>query len=285
MNYAFMSFSCPDLSIEAMLSLADRLGYAAIEPRSVSGHAHGVEPDTDAEQRDMIRQSVSASHVKICAIATSCRYADPATVSENVAETHRFIDLAGDIDVPLLRVFGGKLGEYVDREGAVTAVAESMQEVSGHAAERGVTLCLETHDDWCDPSDVVAVMSRVNHPNIAVNWDILHPVRTAGYTTDAAYDLLKPWIRHVHFHDSRNDEGNLIMVPVGHGMCDHRRAVELLLEHGYDGYLSGEWINWEPYEVHLPRELATMRGYESELANAESSPQVPSASPSSNGTE
>ena len=34
----------------------------------------------------------------------------------------------------------------------------------------------------------------------------------------------------------------------------------------YQGYLSGEWIGWEPYDVHLPRELATMKGYERELA-------------------
>ena len=32
------------------------------------------------------------------------------------------------------------------------------------------------------------------------------------------------------------------------------------------GYLSGEWIGWEPYAVHLPRELAAMRAYERELA-------------------
>jgi len=31
----------------------------------------------------------------------------------------------------------------------------------------------------------------------------------------------------------------------------------------YEGYLSGEWINWsDPYEAHLPRELATMKSYE-----------------------
>ena len=28
---------------------------------------------------------------------------------------------------------------------------------------------------------------------------------------------------------------------------------------------SGEWIGWEPYEVHLPRELAMLKKYESEL--------------------
>jgi sugar phosphate isomerase/epimerase len=51
------------------------------------------------------------------------------------------------------------------------------------------------------------------------------------------------------------------MVPVGEGDIDHKTAVELLERMGYDGYMSGEWINWQPYEEHLPRELATMKTY------------------------
>ncbi len=33
MKYAFMSFSCPELGLEEMLSLAGRYGYDAVEPR------------------------------------------------------------------------------------------------------------------------------------------------------------------------------------------------------------------------------------------------------------
>jgi len=39
----------------------------------------------------------------------------------------------------------------------------------------------------------------------------------------------------------------------------------LLHNHGYAGYLSGEWINWEPHEVHLPRELATLQEIATEI--------------------
>ena len=56
------------------------------------------------------------------------------------------------------------------------------------------------------------------------------------------------------------------MLPIGEGAIDHRRALELLTEFGYQGYISGEWIRWEPWEVHLPRELATLKTYEKEAA-------------------
>jgi sugar phosphate isomerase/epimerase len=261
-KYAFMSFSTPDLTLDGMLTLAQDLGYSAIEPRSVSKHAHGVEPEAGEEQRGIIRRSAEASGIDICCIATSCRYADPGTVAANVEDTHRFIDLAGDIGTKRLRIFGGKLGEGVSRAAAIDGVAGALRAVASHAEERDVVLCLETHDDWCDPAHVAAVLRKVDHTHIAVNWDILHPVRTAGYTMIDAYEALKPWLRHVHFHDSRSIDGELVMVPVGTGICNHRDAVALLQNHGYDEYLSGEWINWEPFETHLPRELATMKSYE-----------------------
>ena len=261
MKYAFMSFSCPDLSFDDLLSTARRFGYDGIEPRIESGHAHGVELESTPDERALIRRKAEDSGVAICCIATSRKYADPATANQEVDTTLRCIDLAADVGSPRLRVFGGAIPEGVSREEAIRLLVESLSAVAGHAKQRGVTVCLETHDHWCDPRDVAAVMERVNDDAIAVNWDIMHPARH-GHTTDEAFDILRPWIRHVHFHDGVTVEGKLSLSPVGEGEIDHRRAVELLQAASYDGYLSGEWIRWEPWEAHLPRELATMKGYE-----------------------
>jgi len=264
MKYSFMSFSCPQLSLDEMLALAKRLGYDGVEPRVVSKHAHGIETDIDAAARDDIKRRVADSGVPLCCIATSCKYADPTTAREMVEETRQSIDLAGDVGAPRLRVFGGVIPEGVSREQAIEGVAECLRSVADQARDRGVTVCMETHDHWCDPAHMADVMKRVNHPAIAVNWDIMHPVRVADKTMDEAFDTLKPWIRHVHFHDGLKKEDGGGLTPIGEGIVDHRSAVQLLKSASYDGYLSGEWINWEPYDVHLPRELATMKGYEQE---------------------
>jgi sugar phosphate isomerase/epimerase len=107
-------------------------------------------------------------------------------------------------------------------------------------------------------------MKLVNHPAIAVNWDIMHPINRGSATMESAYQTLKPWIRHVHFHDGALREGKFVLVPIGEGKIDHRTAVKLLRDAGWTDYMSGEWISWEPYETHLPRELATMKRYERE---------------------
>ena len=266
MKYAFMSFSCPELNLDEFIAVAKRFGYDGIEPRISEKHKHGIELDATPEARRVAREKAQAAGIAICCVATSCVYADPTKADQMVADTLRAIDLAGEVGSPRIRVFGGAMPKDSSRDEAVDEVAKSLESVAAHAAARGVTVCMETHDDWCNPAHVAAVMRRVNHPAIAVNWDIMHPIRQGGATMDSAFDALKLWIRHVHFHDGHTAGGKLELCPIGQGDIDHKRAVQLLKDAGYQGYLSGEWIAWEPYETHLPRELAAMKRYERETA-------------------
>lgn len=276
MKYSFMSFSTPALSLAETIEVAQRFGYDGIEPRLDSGHAHGIEVALSADQRKSVRQHIEDNGIGLACLATSLSYADPSKTEDVIRQTVERIDLAGDIGVPVMRVFGGKINsdllsrllkrnnpEGAMREKATDLLVNSLARVAGHAEERGVIVCMETHDDWCDPAHVAAVVERVNSPAVRVNWDIMHPVRTAGVSMDDAFQTLRPWIRHLHIHDGSKSSAKLL--PIGTGEIDHRRALELLLKDGYDGYISGEWINWEPYETHLPRELATMKRYEAEL--------------------
>jgi sugar phosphate isomerase/epimerase len=66
----------------------------------------------------------------------------------------------------------------------------------------------------------------------------------------------------VHLHDGKlHDDGRITLVPAGRGDVDVKRAIELLERADYAGFVSGEWIGWEPAEVHLPRELAAVKGW------------------------
>ena len=262
MKYSFMSFSCPELTLEEMLALARRFGYDGIEPRMDAGHRHGIELTAHPTTRRMLRQMAADSAVALACLATSCKYADPATTKGQIDATCECIDLAADVGCPRLRVFGGAFPDSLSREQAIGVLAGALRAVADQAADRGVTVCLETHDYWCDPLHVAEVMKRVSHRAVGVNWDVMHPVRQANATIEHAFETLRPWIRHLHIHDGYNrpDQGGL--APIGQGDIDHRRVVQLLKAAAYDGYLSGEWINWEAYETCLPRELATMKGYE-----------------------
>ena len=265
MKLAFMSFSCPELSLDEMIAVAKEYGYDGIEPRVSENHKHGIEFGSTESFRKECKQKSEESGISLCCIATSCCFANPETNSEVINDAHKAIDLAGDVGAPCIRVFGGQIPEGTTREAAIDLMIKSMQTIANHAAERTVAVCTETHDAWTNPEHLAEVMKRVNHPAIALNWDIMHPVRVAKVTIDEAFQTLKPWIKHVHFHDSTtNEKGGCVLAPIGTGEVDHRRAVELLKASGYNGFMSGEWIAWEPYQTHLPRELLTMKQYEQE---------------------
>lgn len=263
MNYSFMSFSCPEATLAQLLETAARFGYDGIEPRAGSGHAHGVELTADAAARARLRRQVADSGLRLACLAVSCRYADPATSAAQLEDTLRYLELAADIGAPRLRVFGGALPAGVSRAQAADLLVDALSRAAAKAMETGVTICIETHDHWCDPADLAAVLDRVGNPRVLFNWDIMHPVRVAGKTIDEAWAIVRGRVGHVHFHDGvTTAAGKLDLRPIGQGDIDHRRAVQLLEADGYAGFLSGEWINWaEPWETYLPRELATMRSY------------------------
>ncbi|MFP4058371.1 MAG: sugar phosphate isomerase/epimerase family protein [Candidatus Brocadiia bacterium] len=262
MNYSFMTFSCPELDWEGVVAAARRFGYDGVEPRAQARHAHGVELEASAQARRAIRNAAEQAGVAVCCLATSCRYTatEPAERQEMLETTRRLIRLARDIGAPAVRVFGGAIPDGMSRQEAIGQVAECLAQLGPDAQEAGVTLCVETHDSWCDARHLAQLLQRVDHPSVQANWDLMHPVR-AGMTIDEAWAALRPHVRHCHFHDGTHDDAGGLC-PVGQGQVDHRRAVELLAADGYRGFLSGEWIHWEPWEQHLPRELATMRSYE-----------------------
>lgn len=264
MKYAFMTFSTPELSWPDILDVANQYGYTGVEPRVEDDEAHGIEVTASPQQRATAKQQAADAGIDIACLATSVSYANPDQKEDMIRQSRERIDLAGDIGAPAMRVFGGGIGGGLDREAAIDLVADSLAQVADQAQSRGVKLCMETHDDWCDPAHVAAVVQRVNHPAVAVNWDIMHPVRTRQATMDEAFEALKPWIAHLHVHDGPDADGNLLG-PIGEGEIDHRRALELLATIDYDGYISGEWIGWGPYDIHLPRELAALKAYEAEL--------------------
>ncbi|MFA6108319.1 MAG: sugar phosphate isomerase/epimerase family protein [Candidatus Latescibacterota bacterium] len=270
MKIAFMTFSTPQLTLGETLAAAARLGYDGIEPRVGAGHRHGLEYDAPTALRaEAVRRAVDAGVAYAC-VATSCQFANPATAAGHLEDGRRAIRLAADLSAPCIRVFGGPLAEGAARQDGIGSVAASLAALAEEARTAGVTVCMETHDDWCDPRHVAAVMRQAGQAAIAVNWDVMHPVRTRLASVDESFEILRPWIRHLHVHDGAAEEP-LHMVPLGTGMIDTRRAVERLAEVGYDGYLSGEWIDWEPWEVHLPRELAVLRQY---VQEAEATPRA-----------
>ena len=242
---ATMSSACPDWTLDEVVAGMKRHGYQGFEPRVEWDHACGIEAALAAQERRDIRRRMEDEGLAICCIATGARMAvpDAAERAGHVEDLKKYIDLAADLGCGLVRVFGGQRDRGREWTAVVDYVVEGFAQVLPAAAERGVTLLLETHDDWCCSAPVRAVVERAGHPNLQVLWDFMHTQRVLEEPAES-FEMLGAHTRHIHAHDGTIVDGRLQVSDVlGAGVFDHAEPLRLLAEAGFDGYCSVEVIH------------------------------------------
>ena len=271
MRYLFNSFSLPDHDLPALLRAAHRYGYDGLELRTDQGHNHRIEVDTDRAFRMNAQAQIQGSGLTVDCLCLSAEISDPDRKDTALAQVSARIDLAADIGTPLVRVFGGAFPDSVSRQEARNNLIDVLQRLADHGNRQGVTVCLETHDQWTDPAELADIMTAVDHPGAGLIWDILHTSRRPDAALADTYRSLARWIRHVQMHDALLRTDRLEFRPIGRGEIDHLELLAVLGIGGYDGAIAGEWMNWEPGDIHLPREIDQMRRYETLLHEVTSS--------------
>lgn len=261
MRLSFMTFACPTWTLSEIIKGAKEHGYDGFEPRVQDQHAHGVELETSAAQRRRAGNMARDGGIAISCVATSCRFATAGAAERraNVESLRAHIELARDVGSARLRVFGGARAEGLDHDAAIKIVAEDLRQAADFAAQAGVTICLETHDDFSLGSSVGRVVAAADHDYVKANWDVMHPYRRGEELTETL-KWLDGRIAHVHFHDSTN-EGRAC-IP-GDGWLPIAEYVRALARQRFEGYVSAEiWTDVGSPEMILRRYAEQMRRYE-----------------------
>ena len=257
-----MTSVCPDWSLDRIFDGMKRYGYKGLEPRLDWGHAAGIEVTLGPEEREKIKERFKNENLEVPCIATGARFAvpDEEEREKHIADTRSAVDLAADLGAPCVRTFGGPRGD-APVYWIVQRTAEAYLRVLDYAAERGVTVLMETHDDWCVSAQVRAVLERAGHPNLKALWDIMHPQR---FMEKPEVTMLNVGAQtaHLHAHDGRYETagGKMVICPLGEGVIDHAGPVRLLDEAGYDGYFSVEVIHKPGSEHDAESVLAQYAG-------------------------
>ncbi|MBI2299878.1 MAG: sugar phosphate isomerase/epimerase [Armatimonadetes bacterium] len=244
MKLSFMTFACPEWELSEILSVAAELGYDGVEPRIDANQRHGLEVTLDAEGRREARRRAADAGVELCCLATSLQFIklgreERAELREEARER---IELAAELGIPGMRVFGGPVPEGVGLVEAFQAAARNLRDAGEMAQEAGVELWVETHDSLSKAALCAQVVRAADHPAVSFNYDVMHPYR-CGEPLGTTFEALGERIRHTHWHDcvaapdtveiTRFGEGNLPLADILAGLRERR----------YDGYLSGEWFN------------------------------------------
>ncbi|MCC5829484.1 MAG: sugar phosphate isomerase/epimerase [Phycisphaeraceae bacterium] len=257
MKFAFTTFACPKLDFIQVVEVAVKLGFDGIEFRCDALHDHRVEAWSVTSERKEFRRLLEKRAMNVCCLATSLRMIEP-DVLEPLRER---LELASDLDCPLLRVFGGPVPDGVDRRHYHSDLVDHLRIAAEAADEFEVTLALETHDGLSRGRDMADVVRKVNHPRVRVLYDPLHPFRK-GETPSETFSALGDLIVHVHLHDGLNDDQRVIVRPVGGGDLPLSDICQRLKVAEYDGYMVGEWF----YEEYGLTTLESLERYQADLA-------------------
>jgi len=266
---AFSTLGCPTWSLTKVLEEAERLGYAAVELRGIEGEMDLTKrPELQGTALGETKRRFADRSLAISDLGASSRMheADPAVRAAQLDEGRRFIDLAHELGVPYVRVFGDKLVAGEMREVTVARIVEGLRTLGEHARGSGVEVILESHGDFTRSSDLKDILTAVNLPNVALLWDAHHTVISGGETPVETWRALGSFVRHTHLKDSRPEKDGLRYVLTGEGTVPVRETVRVLVEGGYKGYYCFEWEKkWHPEieepEVAFPHYARTIAGY------------------------
>jgi len=186
---------------------------------------------------------------------------------DEIAQVLTMLELAREVGCPILRVFAGKM-DGDDRRANIARVVECLGTLAPMAGKLGVRMALESHDDWCKGENLSAVLQGVENPALGICWDVANSYFVEPL--EKTFEAIKDRLCHVHFKDAAKQGAKEISRLPGAGDVDLRRAMKILADAGYDGYLSFEWEKkWQPDldepEVAFPAYIHYVRGLMKQL--------------------
>jgi sugar phosphate isomerase/epimerase len=260
MKLSFSTLGCPNWELGKIAEAARAYGYLAVELRAIGGELDLLKrPEFQQGTVEATRRWLGDQSLAICCVDTSCTFDSPVAEvrSEQVDVALRHAELADALGAPLIRIFPDKIQTGASRGDTRDNIAACLREV----AERGpskVGIALETHGDFARGHMAAEIMRVVNHPKVALIWDVANSV-AAGDSIEESAREVGPYLAHVHLRDARpvTDREHWLPVLAGRGAVSFTSAVNALNELGYKGYVSFEWEKyWHPEieepEVALP---------------------------------
>lgn len=188
-------------------------------------------------------------------------YEDEEKRDEEIRRVKWEIDTAAALEAPLMRVFGGSytisaqenkghdpkwgvygghLGPGKTEDDAIELSIAGLRECTDYAEKKGVVLALENHGGVPGTSRAVRrILDAVNSPFLRALVDIGNFVPDNQDPIEAMKELV-PYAAHVHVKDMRT-YGKIEHCMLGEGIVDLEAIVRLLVQSGYDQFLSLEY--------------------------------------------
>jgi sugar phosphate isomerase/epimerase len=158
--------------------------------------------------------------------------ADPAKRADVVNDIRKWVDVAGWLGAPQLRILAGNLPPGVSLEQATGWVVETMKRAVEYSGQKGIMLSLENNRGVTQNADTcLEVLHRVDSPYVGITLDITHFVPTPTQDAYAQIAACIPYATNAHILDRFDNEAPI----------DLERIWKLFAQAGFRGYMSLEY--------------------------------------------
>lgn len=269
-HFSFSTLGCPKWSFREIVDFAAEYGYNGIEIRGLQGELNLIQsPEFSSGERiSSARKLAEDKQLKIICLGSSAQlhHADAAKRKSNLDEAKRYIDLAGKLDCPFVRVFPDTIPEGQDYDTTIGLITAGMKDLAEYAKGSGVSVLLESHGDITGTEVLLRIMRGSESPNSGMVWDICNMWSATRESPADVYGKLQKYIRHTHFRDIKYEGNKYRSVLFGMGEAPVEEAVKVLQKGNYDGYYSFEWEKlWEPGiedpEIAFPQFITAIKKY------------------------
>ena len=210
---------------------------------------------TNPERAASVRRHLIADHLQLPCINTVKDFTSP----DFIREFTECLTVAVNLGISCIGIHTSES----DPEKCVEPLGILLDIVG----EKPVTVLVETADAYADTGRLRDLLNRFSDDRLAALWDMHTTVFEGGESAETTITNLGAYVKHVHIHDCRQEDGKIIPELIGEGQLPLQDLMDALRSVNYDGYVSLEWDpNWmeglEDIEIILTHYENGMRPFE-----------------------
>jgi len=248
---SFSTLGCPDWSFDEIVNVAAANKYDGIEFRGIKRELDLTKCEafsSDANIKASL-QKLKEKNLKVVDLGSSAEmyHKDASELQKNINSAKQFIDLAGKLNCPNVRVFPKDAPDEQTKEEIIASIVSALKELGDYASTKNVYVLMETHGKIVYTADLLRIMQQTNHSRVGLVWDAYNMWSVTKEPPAQVYASLKNYIRHTHIKDAKMINGKEEYVLLGEGISPIFEAIDLLARNNYTGYYSFEWEKlWHP---------------------------------------
>jgi len=228
-----------DLKVAAQM--AREYGLQGLEIRSVNEKNPF---QMSKEDTKFVKSVADDFGFEICAVSSpmyKCDFNDLATRKVHEETFRRMMETMHDWGTTRIRTFD--FFNMHDGGAHQDEIVELYHKLADVAEDAGVTMLLESEPsvNSVNIQLLVDFLKKVNRKSVQAVYDPGNEVAdvNAPWPYPTGYELLKPYLRHVHVKDLKRG-AEMTPVPLGEGDVDFHGIFAALKRDGYDGWVSLE---------------------------------------------